>query len=427
MDLAPSGRVYKTTPAQRAKAAAWRKANPEKSLAYARAQTIRIRDSFIGPKRPRGRQRIEGLTKAQQVAQDRKDRREAQDRQRALAALVKSLRRVEALRRRAEHAGPPTPADRSEAARRGHQTRAAAFVGPPKPAPIATAQRLAKVAEWNRTKRANFKAAFVGPPTPPGFTRTTRTPAERSEVARKGRRTRALAFVGPPRSEDLVKTRKLARHRDAWTAFQTSFVGPRRPLGRPVSKVVLRPPKAPPKPRSTLALPRPRIDPPAIFGPPAPPRAVLRDTMRQEVAQAKAQAAADKVGAKELAVAARIAARAEAKAIEKAMKTWDRESIKLMRKTARFIREQVREAAQIAAKSRTPEQIAASKAAYEAVMASWDAEQRRIADETRNAFRRRVDAEAERALVVAQDAKALLSSTPGGVMRSPVRRVPFIR
>jgi hypothetical protein len=134
--------------------------------------------------------------------------------------------------------------------------------------------------------------------------------------------------------------------------------------------------------------------------------------MRHEVAQAKAQAAADK---------------ATAKTTAREGKAWDRESVKLIRKTARFIREQVREAAQIAAKSRTPEQIAASKAAYEAAVASWDAEQRRIAEETRNAFRRRIDAEAERALVVAQDAKALLSSTPGGVMRSPVRRVPFIR
>jgi hypothetical protein len=139
--------------------------------------------------------------------------------------------------------------------------------------------------------------------------------------------------------------------------------------------------------------------------------------MRHEVAQAKAQAAADKAAAKTTA---------------REGKAWDSESIKLIRKTARFIREQVREAAQIAAKSRTPEQIAASKAAYEAAMASWDAEQRRIADETRNAFRRRVEAEQARMATLGIPGSPAIPTDPAtaalvAVMRTPVRRVPFIR
>jgi hypothetical protein len=161
--------------------------------------------------------------------------------------------------------------------------------------------------------------------------------------------------------------------------------------------------------------------PPVIFGPPAPLRSILREAMRQEVAQAKAQAAAD-----------RLAAKAEAKAIERAHKTWDRESVKVIRKIVRYIREQVREAEQIRARSRTPEQRAASIAAYEAAMASWDVEQRRIADETRNAFRRRVDA--EQARMVSQDSPATsampLDPTTAALlasMRAPVRRVPYTR
>lgn len=395
MPPSPSGRVYKTTPAQRAKAAAWRKANPEKSLAYGRAQTIRIRGSFIGPKRPRGRQRIEGLTKAQQVAQDRKDSREAQEHRRVIESLVKSLRRIAARRSRAERAEPPTPADRSEAARRGHQTRAAEFAGPPKPEAIATAQRRAKTAERQRAKTARFKALFVGPPKPPKVAKVPRPRPARVAIPRPPRIPKPR-LVAVDRAEQTAQ-RELDRAGRGWDRQAVTLI-------RRASKVVLRPPKAPRVPRPPLASS-------------SPPGTTLRDTMRHEVAQAKAQAAADKAAAKTTA---------------REGKAWDRESIKLIRKTARFIREQVREAAQIAAKSRTPEQIAASKAAYEAAMASWDAEQRRIADETRNAFRRRVEAEQARMATLGIPGSPAAPTDPTtaalvAAMRTPVRRVPFVR
>jgi hypothetical protein len=209
--------------------------------------------------------------------------------------------------------------------------------------------------------------------------------------AKKQHEQRKASFVGPPKPEVITtaqhRTKMADRQREKVAKFRTTLVGPPKPDRR------------------------------------QRPSTILRAAQRQEVAQTKAQVAAHKAAAKAQAAANLAAARAT----ETAGKSWDRETVKMIRKTARYIREQVREAAQIAAKAVTPERRAASKAAYEAAMAAWDADVRRIADETRNAYRRRVDAEDERAkrsAAAALEAQSLLSST---VMRGPVRRTPLLR
>lgn len=303
------GRVYKTTPAQRARAAAQRRADPERSLAYGRAQTARLRSSFVGPRRPRGRQRLPGLTKKQQAAQEAAGRRQARERMKAAEAVIRALRRLAVHRQRLE----------------------------------------------------------------------------------------------------AVEARELGRAGKAWDRQAVQVV-------RKASKFVMRPPKLP---RSIAPAPQALSRPPA---PPKPSRALLaaaRAAARAEAAQAKAQAVADA---------------AAAKAMEKAGRQWDRESIKVLRQTAKLIREQVREAAQIAAKSRTPEQIAASRAAYEAAMqamSQWSAEQRQVSEDRRNAFRRRTDAEQARmdagaAAVPAAASRALQEAAAvATLMRAPVRRTPI--
>lgn len=265
------GRVYKTTLDKRAKGVAWRQANLEKSRSYSRAQAERKRSTFVGPRRPRGRQPLD-LT-----AEERTERRRQQYR-------------------------------------------------------AVYAERIAK-----------FRAQFIGPPKPPRV------------VAPKPSKTPATSK--PPQ------------------AVQEARKGPRKP--REAVVVPDAPQRSPEPSRTTLA--------------------ATTDT-----------------------------------AAEKAGRKWDRESIKVLRKATSVIREQVREAAQIAAKSRTPEQIAAARAGYEAAMramSQWSADQRQTAEDRRNAFRRRADAEADRSQRLAD---TMTSAAPAvadlaALMRAPARPVSYTR
>ncbi len=99
-DLAPApptpARGYKTTEAQRARASARYAANRERGIAYARAQTIRRRETFVGSRRPRGRQPSQQPTKTDLELQAIAERRKARERLRVAKALGASLCRLRA-------------------------------------------------------------------------------------------------------------------------------------------------------------------------------------------------------------------------------------------------------------------------------------------------------------------------------------------
>ncbi|PZQ02469.1 MAG: hypothetical protein DI587_03300 [Variovorax paradoxus] len=133
--------------------------------------------------------------------------------------------------------------------------------------------------------------------------------------------------------------------------------------------------------------------------------------IKLQVEQARAEAAAHKAAEKVLMTTG---------------KAWDRKAVLVLRGAARTLREQAREARQIAMAARTPEEIERSRAAVQAAMEAWTEEQRQIAQGRRKAFARR--AEAEQARMACQDNTAL-PVAPNAVttlvasMAAPVRHI----
>lgn len=180
-----AGHVYKTTEAQRARAAAQRASNPDRSRAYAKAQQDRLRAVFVGPRRPRGRQPIQGLTKREQVQQDRKARRDARDGQPEPQAPMRP--RMPRAVMGAEEAEDRNPAGH----RAGRAAFRAAFVGPVRP----------------RNWRSLIGAGLLR--SKPSKALAVSTPATRPPAPTKGRPKRPETF-GPPAPPRAVRRAVLA-------------------------------------------------------------------------------------------------------------------------------------------------------------------------------------------------------------------------